>query len=320
MMRQPALVEPLGRGAAGLAEPYSRQTANAAVQPSARLQQQSAKPKGGQPVSRLARTSQSPVSSEEESGISGSSEEEDDEEGSSEEEAQEDQDDSSEDGYQADSTEGPKLATDSLGRRLSSQQGDDSNEYVDDTSDMRVQGMLNNQVEAAQLQQQQQQAGISSAVTAAYTRDDSVGHMTQQQQRTEHMHVAVRTRPIPSGTSASCWTVNPNAATITLNVSVTAAKRKQAVYSSNASRSNNSNGLESGQSRGFVGTAPSTPGSGFWDSSEPVGTSMGYKFDQVLDESAETAAVYSNCIQSLVHSALEGVNGTVLAYGELNTS
>ena len=320
MLRQSALAKPSGRGPTGLAESSSRQTASAAVQPSECLRQQSAKPKGGKPVSRLARTSRSPVSSEEDSSASGSGEEEDDEEGSSEEEAEEGEDDSSEEGGQADSLEGQQLAVDSPGRRLSSQQGNDSDDYADDTSEIRVQSMLSAAIEAAPLQQEeQQQAGISSSASAAFKQDDSSGPLMQQQ-HTEHMHVAVRTRPIPSGSSASCWTVDPHAATITLNATATAAKRKQAVYNSNALRSSNSNGLESGQSRGFVGTAPSTPGSGFWDSSGPVGTSMGYKFDQVLDESAETAAVYAKCIQSLVHSAMEGVNGTVLAYGELNTS
>lgn len=328
MIRQPALAkspgrgaagvaEPSGRGSAGLAEPLSRQTASAAVQPSAYLRQQSAKPKGGKPVSRLARASQSPVSSEEESGTSGSSEEEDDEEGSSEEEAEGDEGDSNGEEDQADSIERQHLVVDSPGRRLSTQQGDDRDEYADVRFDVRTHGSLSTEAKAAPLQQQQP-AGISSSASAALTRDDSSGRLTLQQ-HTEHMHVAVRTRPVPNGTSASCWTIDPDAATITLNPTATAAKRKQAVYSSNALRSSNGNGLESGQSRGFFGTAPSTPGSGFWDSSGPVGTSMGYKFDQVLDESAETAAVYSTCIQSLVQSALEGVNGTVLAYGELTT-
>ena len=323
MSRQPAVAKPLGRGTAGLAEPSgrgsagmaepsSRQTASAAVQPSTRVRQQSAKPQGGKPVSRLAHASQSPVSSEEESSVSGSGSEEDDEEGSSEEEAEEDEDDSSEEGDQADGTERQQLAVDSLDRS-SSQQGVDSDEYADDSPNTHVHGKLTPKAEAALQQQQQQQDGINNSASASFTRDDSSGHLMQRQ-HTEHMHVAVRTRPIPSGTSASCWIVDPDAATITLNATATAAKRKQAVYSSNT------NALESGQSRGFLGTAPSTPGSGFWDSNAPVGTSMGYKFDQVLDKSAETAAVYSNCIQSLVHSAMEGVNGTVLAYGELTTA
>lgn len=299
-----------------LAKSSGSQTAIAAVQPSARLRQQSAKPKGGKAVSRLARTSQSPASSEEASGPSGSDEEEDSQDGSSEEESEGDGDDSSEEGRQADNVQRRQLAVDSPGRRLSNQQADDSDEYPDDSAEMQSQGRLSPEVEAASLQQQQRQAGISGVTSAAFTRNDSSGQLMQQQ-HTEHMHVAVRARPIPTGASASCWTVDPQAATITLDASATAAKRKQALYGSNALRSSNGNGLESGQSRGFLGTAPSTPGSGFWDSSAPMGTSLGYKFDQVLDESAETAAVYSTCIQSLVHSALEGVNGTVLAYGEL---
>lgn len=300
-------------------KPSGRQAPVAAVQPSAGLRQPSAKPKGSKAPSRLARTSQSPASSEEGSDGSGSGKEEDSQAGSSEEESEEDEGDSSEKGRQADSAQRRQLAADSPGRRLSSQQADDSDEYANDSAEMQSQGRLSPEIEAAPLhQQQQQQTGISSVASAAFTRDDSSGQLMQQQ-HTEHMHVAVRARPIPTGSSASCWIVDPQAATITLDATATAAKRKQALYSSNALRSSNGNGLESGQSRGFLGTAPSTPGSGFWDSRAPMGTSLGYTFDQVLDESAETAAVYSTCIQSLVHSALEGVNGTVLAYGELTT-
>lgn len=307
MLRQSALVKTSGR-----------QPAVAAVQPSARLRQQSAKPKGSNAVSRLARTSQSPASSEEDSGASGSGEEEDSQEGSSEEESEEDGGDSSEAGRQADTAQRRQLAIDSPGGRLSSQQADYSDEYADDSAEMQSQGRLSPEVAAIPLQQQQQQAGISNVTSAAFTRDNSSGQLMQQQ-HTEHMHVAVRARPIPTGASASCWTVHPQAATITLDATAAAAKRKQALYGSSALRSSNANGLESGHSRGFLGTAPSTPGSGFWDSSAPMANSLGYQFDQVLDETAETAAVYSTCIQSLVHSALEGVNGTVLAYGELTT-
>lgn len=288
------------------------------MQPSARFMQQSAKPNGGKPVSRLARASESPASSEEGSDASGSSEgEEDGEKGSSEEKEEEG---SSEEGEQATSSNRQQLAVESPGGQFSSQQDGDSDEYTDDSSELQAQDRLSLEVEAASLQQQQQQpqVAVSSALSAAFTRADSSGKLIQQHM--EHMHVAVRSRPVPAGTSASCWAVDPNAATITLNGTASAAKRKQALYSSNATRSSNSNGLDSGQSRAMLGTAPSTPGIGFWDSNAPMGTSMGYKFDQVLDESAETAAVYSKCIQSLVHSALEGVNGTVLAYGELTIS
>ena len=307
-----------GRGSASLAEASGRQAGSASLQPSARFMQQSAKPNGGKPVSRLARASESPASSEEGSDASGSSEgEEDGEKGSSEEE-EEEEEGSSEEWEQATSSNRQQLAVESPGRQLSCQQDGDSNEYADDSSELQAQDRLSPEVEAASLQQQQQQVAVSSAVSAAFTRADSSGKLMQQHM--EHMHVAVRSRPVPAGTSASCWLVDPKAATITLNGMATAAKRKQALYSSNATRSSNSNGLDSGQSRAMLGTAPSTPGIGFWDSNVPMGTSMGYKFDQVLDESAETAAVYSKCIQSLVHSALEGVNGTVLAYGELTIS
>lgn len=308
-----------GRGSAGSAEPSVRQTTNAAVQPSARLGHQSAKPKGGKAVSRLARASQSPLSSEEGSEASGSSEEEGDEEGSSEEEEEEEEDEegSSEEGEQADSTR-QKLAVESLRARSSSQQGDDSDDYPDDSFPTRAQDSLNPDAEATPSQQQQQQAQASVAQPAASTRADSPQQFSHRE-HTEHMHVAVRARPVPPGASASCWVVDPNAATIALDGTATAAKRKQALYGSNAARSSTTGGLDSGQSRGFLGTAPGTPGIGFWDSSAPAGTSMGYKFDQVLAELCSTAVVYSRCIQSLVQSALEGVNGTVLAYGELTT-
>eukprot|EP00891_Asterochloris_glomerata_P000379 jgi/Astpho2/379/e_gw1.00010.128.1_t len=41
-----------------------------------------------------------------------------------------------------------------------------------------------------------------------------------------------------------------------------------------------------------------------------------YHFDQVLGEATPTEEVYSSSIQGVVHSALEGVNATVLAYGQ----
>ena len=44
-----------------------------------------------------------------------------------------------------------------------------------------------------------------------------------------------------------------------------------------------------------------------------------YRFDQVLGEATPTEEVYRS-IQGVVHSALEGVNATVLAYGEALSS
>ncbi|KAL0030610.1 hypothetical protein WJX79_009472 [Trebouxia sp. C0005] len=123
-------------------------------------------------------------------------------------------------------------------------------------------------------------------------------------------------RPVPSGSSSSCWTVDPSTGVVTLNASQTTAKRKQAQHGQGVLRSSNSNGsyLDGGLSRGLLSSAPSTPN--VWDPSGMSGTSMGYKFDQVLNEDAKTAAVYASCIQSLVQSALAGINGTVLAYGQ----
>ena len=45
-----------------------------------------------------------------------------------------------------------------------------------------------------------------------------------------------------------------------------------------------------------------------------------YHFDQVLGEATPTEEVYRSSIQGVVHSALEGVNATVLAYGEAVSS
>ncbi len=45
-----------------------------------------------------------------------------------------------------------------------------------------------------------------------------------------------------------------------------------------------------------------------------------YHFDQVLGEATPTEEVYRSSIQGVVHSALEGVNATVLAYGEAPSS
>lgn len=296
---------------AGTMSTEGRPTASAAMQPVSSQTQQSAKPKG-KGVSRLGRASESPLSSGSDGSSSASSSEgdEDEEEGNSEEE-------------DANSTSSKQQARDHAPiRQASGQQIDD---YADDAFQQLAQQHHNVSPVAAasalqQQQQQQQRAAHSNALPAALDKggDSTLAVQQVTRQHMEHMHVAVRTRPIPSGSSLSCWVIDPSAATITLNGSANAAKRKQALAGSTGFRSSNNSGLDGGQSRGLLGTAPSIPGSGFWDSSAPAGTSMGYRFDQVLDESAETAAVYTVCIQSLVHSALEGVNGTVLAYGKIN--
>ena len=258
-------------------------------------------------MSRLARASESPVSSDgDESSAASSSEEEDG-----------DRQDSSEEEEGSDHSTRQRRESASPVRQTSDQQEDYSDDDADDSSQPQAQ---QSQLEGPRnVGSALQQAGSSNATPAAVTTagaDPQFSLQQMTQQHLEHMHVAVRARPVPGGSSSSCWVVDPSTATMTPNGSVTAAKRKQALHSNTVLRSSNGNGLDGGQSRGLLGTAPSTPGSGFWDSTAPSGNSMGYKFDQVLDESAETAAVYSSCIQSLVQSALEGVNGTVLAYGE----
>ena len=282
--------------------------------------QQSAKPKGNS-TSRAAVESDSEASSN-----SGEDEEEDDEDaGTSEEEGEEDAD-SQGSSADSDGSEMQFSKSPARQRRSSSQQdGDEDYESESDSPMTRQQsqGSMGAQnrhtgITALQQQQQMQPAIMPPAAGTAAGPESALTLQQMAQQHTEHMHVAVRARPVPAGSSSSCWSIDSSAATVTLNGSQSAAKRKQAQYGSNALRSSNSNGLDGGLSRGLLGTAPSTPGIGSspWDGNGMSGTSMGYKFDQVLDEEAETAAVYSSCIQSLVHSALEGINGTVLAYGE----
>ena len=268
--------------------------------------QQSAKPKGSskpRPVENSeseASSNSSDVDEDDNSANDASSGEE--EEGKGEEEEDSSQDSSAEESRRQ------KQESPAWQRRSSSQQGDDVSKDENESAVVS---------RPSQLQQQLPQPSMTAFAAVATAGDDSVLTMQQMsQQHTEHMHVAVRARPVPSGSSSSCWTVDPSTAVVTLNASQTTAKRKQAQHGQGVLRSSNSNGsyLDGGLSRGLLGSAPSTPN--VWDPSSTSGTSMGYKFDQVLNEDAETAAVYASCIQSLVQSALEGINGTVLAYGK----
>ncbi len=285
----------------------SKQAGRAAVQRGAAKRQQSAKPKGSskpRPVENSESKASSNSSDVDEDGNSA-----DDASSGEEEEGKEaeEEEDSSQDSS-AEGSRGQKQESPAWQRRLSSQQEDDDSKDEDESAVVS---------RPSQLQQQLPQPSMTGFAAVAAAGDDSV-LATQQmsQQHTEHMHVAVRARPVPSGSSSSCWTVDPSTAVVTLNASHTAAKRKQAQHGQGVLRSSNSNGsyLDGGLSRGLLGSAPSTPN--VWDPSSTSGTSMGYKFDQVLNEDAETAAVYASCIQSLVQSALEGINGTVLAYGK----
>ena len=288
----------------------SRQAGRAAVQGGAAKRQQSAKPKGSskpRPVENSeseASGSSSDVVEDDNSAADASSGEE--EEGIGEEEEEEGSQDSS-----AEESRRQKQESPAWQKRSSSQQEDDDSKFEDESAVVK---------RSSQLLQQLPQPSKAAFAAIATAGDDSVLAMQQMsQQHTEHMHVAVRARPVPFGSSSSCWAVDPSTAVVTLNVSQTAAKRKQAQHGQGILRSSNSNGsyLDGGLSRGLVGSAPGTPNS--WDPSGTSGTSMGYKFDQVLNEDAETAAVYASCIQSLVQSALEGINGTVLAYGKTLT-
>lgn len=279
------------------------------MQGGAAKRQQSAKPKGSskpRPVENSeseASGSSSDVDEDDNSADDASSGEE---EGIGEEEEEEGSQDSS-----AEESTRQKQESPAWQKRSSSQQEDDDSKFEDESAVVK---------RSSQLLQQLPQPSKAAFAAIATAGDDSVLAMQQMsQQHTEHMHVAVRARPVPSGSSSSCWAVDPSTAVVTLNVSQTAAKRKQAQHGLGILRSSNSNGsyLDGGLSRGLVGSAPGTPNS--WDPSGTSGTSMGYKFDQVLNEDAETAAVYASCIQSLVQSALEGINGTVLAYGKTLT-
>jgi len=275
------------------------------VQGGAAKRQQSAKPKGNskpRPVENSeseASSNSTDIDEDDNSANSASSGEE--EEGKEEEEEDSSQDSSAEESRRQ-NQESPAWQ-----RRSPSQQEDD------DSKDEGESPVVSRPL---QLQQQLPQPSMTAFAAVATAGDDSVLAMQQMsQQHTEHMHVAVRARPVPSGSSSSCWTVDPSTAIVTLNASQTTAKRKQAQHGQGVLRSSNSNGsyVDGGLSRGLLGSAPSTPN--VWDPSGMSGTSMGYKFDQVLNKDAETAAVYASCIQSLVQSALEGINGTVLAYG-----
>lgn len=270
---------------------------------------QSAKPKGSskpRPVENSdseARGSSSDVDEDDNSADDASSGEEED----SKEEEEAEEEDSSQDSS-AEESRRQKQESPAWQRRSSSQLEDNASRVEDESAVVKT---------SLQLQQQLPQPSMTGFAAVATAGDDSVLAMQQMsQQHTEHMRVAVRARPVPSGSSSSCWTVDPSTAIVTLSASQSAAKRKQAQHGQGVLRCSNSNGshLDGGLSRGLLGSAPSTPN--VWDPSGMSGTSMGYKFDQVLNEDAETAAVYASCIQSLVQSALEGVNATVLAYGK----
>ncbi|KAA6420807.1 MAG: hypothetical protein FRX49_09196 [Trebouxia sp. A1-2] len=284
----------------------SKQAGRAAVQAGAAKRQQSAKPRGKnnprsvEKSASEASSSSSDVDEDDNSADDASSGEE--EEGKGEEEEDSSQHSSAED------SRPQKQQSPAWQRRSSSRQEDDDRKDEDESAVVS---------RPPQLQQQLPQPSMTAFAAVAATGNDSVLEMQQMsQQHTEHMHVAVRARPVPSGSSSSCWTVDPSTGVVTLNASQTTAKRKQAQHGQGVLRSSNSNGsyLDGGLSRGLLSSAPSTPN--VWDPSGMSGTSMGYKFDQVLNEDAKTAAVYASCIQSLVQSALAGINGTVLAYGQ----
>lgn len=127
-------------------------------------------------------------------------------------------------------------------------------------------------------------------------------------QRSECMHVAVRVRPIPSSAASSCWIIDTTAGTITQNPSAASPKRKQTglLPSAVAAAGRDSNLWETGSVQSAADSRVTTPSH----------RSTVFKFDTVLDATAQTEQAYSRCIRSMVQSALQGVNATILAYGE----
>lgn len=129
-------------------------------------------------------------------------------------------------------------------------------------------------------------------------------------QSIERMHVAVRARPIPAISSPSCWIIDTAAGTIMQNPNAASPKRKQAGLLSIAAAAasvRDNNDWEVNSMRSAAESRVMTPSS----------RSTVFKFDSVLDDTAKTEEAYARCIKSMVHSALQGVNATVLAYGEL---
>lgn len=128
----------------------------------------------------------------------------------------------------------------------------------------------------------------------------------QSDQRSEQMHVAVRARPVPSYLSPCCWNIDTVSGTISLNPAAASKKKQTGANPATAAAMRTSTDWEVNSTKGFADSRLSTP----------AGASTVYKFDTVLDEMAQTEEAYLRCIQSLVQSALQGVNATVLAYGE----
>ena len=127
--------------------------------------------------------------------------------------------------------------------------------------------------------------------------------------RSEQMHVAVRARPIPSYLSPCCWNIDTAACTISLTPTAASKKKQMGANPATAAAMRNSTDWDANSTKGLADSRLSTP----------AGASTVYRFDTVLHEMAQTEEAYLRCMQSLVQSALQGVNGTVLAYGEIFT-
>lgn len=151
---------------------------------------------------------------------------------------------------------------------------------------------------------QKQEAQAPTSATADAPPDSN----SDAAQHTERMHVAVRARPIPGSSSPSCWIIDTAAGTIAQNPNAASPKRRQAgLVPSAAVIARSSNDWETSSIRSAADSRIGTPSS----------RSAVFKFDTVLDDAAQTQETYSRCIRSMVQSALQGVNATVLAYGEL---
>jgi hypothetical protein len=102
--------------------------------------------------------------------------------------------------------------------------------------------------------------------------------------RRENIVVAVRCRPGPPE-EEQAWKLVPERRSITFN-DVVAVKSSLQKFLGEIQQGEKSRSLE------------------------------GFQFDAVFDATSSTRQVYSQAAQQVVHSALDGVNGTILAYGQ----
>lgn len=49
-----------------------------------------------------------------------------------------------------------------------------------------------------------------------------------------------------------------------------------------------------------------------------LGADKAFTYDYVFDVNSNQSDIYEQCVEKLVNGAMKGVNGTVLAYGQVN--